>query len=327
MTQAVERQFQTVGDSQLVVNFAEIVLDYLLGGANPQGNLFVLHPLRNAGDNERFFGRERHFGTRPCRTHALRAIGLQHPGNTAALKPGFTLSDFAQAFDQYFRLNFARNDAMRAAPEQVKRHLLVGLLKHNNQTAARTLPEKIGNSVRWIRRQRRLEDHNVGGKFLNSGNGLIEALGLADNPYVVLKRKDLAQPDTENGLGIRHNYADRAFAVLRLNAVAWLDTTRSADRSAAHPSSFRAYLRGRTARKLPALKTVLVNHHTHSAPATILKTAHYSSAAIHLHVGFCAHDISRKRKRKIDSRTDRHIGIHAEQDAVSGNVLSLDRLP
>src|SRR5438105_4730944 len=90
---------------------------------------------------------------------------------------------------------------------------------------------------------------------------------------------------------------------------------------------FRAYLRGRTARKLPALKTVLVNHHTNSAPATIFKTTHHSSAAIHLYIGFCAHDIGGKRKRKIHSRTYRHIGIHAEQDAIGGNVLRLDRLP
>src|ERR1700738_797958 len=200
---------------------------------------------------------------------------------------------------------------MRAAPEQIERHLLFGFLQHDNQTAARILPEKIGNSIRWIRRQGRLEDHNIGGKFLNGSNRLIEALGLADNPYVVLERKYLSQPDAENGLRIRHNHADRAFAVLRLNAFAWLDTARSADRSAAHPSSFRAYLRGRAARKLPALKTVLVNHHTDSTPAPIFKTAPHPPAAIHLHIGSCAHHISGKRKRKVDSRTYRYIGIHA----------------
>jgi len=333
--QAVEREFQTVSHSQLVVDFAKIILDHLLGGANPQGNLFVLHPLRDAGDDERLFGRERHFRTRPCRTHALRAIGLHHPPDGAAVEPGFTLSDFAQAFHQHFRLNFARNDAVRAAPEQVERHLLVGLLQHNDQMAGRTLPEKIGNSVRWIRSQGGLEDYDVGGKFLNGGNGLIEALGLADNPYVIFERKDLAQPSAENGLGIRHNHADRAFAVLRLNTFAWLNIDRSADRSAAHHSSFRvlpvaSYLRGRTCsielRKLSALKTVLVNHHTDSTPATIRKTAHHSSATIDLHVGFCAHDIGRKRECKIDSRTYRHIGIHAEQDTVGGNVLGLDCL-
>src|ERR1035441_431976 len=47
--QAVEREFQTVGDSQLVVNLAEIILDHLLGGAHAQGNLFVLHALGNPG--------------------------------------------------------------------------------------------------------------------------------------------------------------------------------------------------------------------------------------------------------------------------------------
>src|SRR5260221_6353297 len=183
------------------------------------------------------------------------------------------------------------------------------------------------NSVCGIRRQGRREDHNIGGKLLNGSKGLIEALGLADNPNVVFKREDLSQPDTENGLGIRHNHADRAFAVLRLDAFAWLDTTRSADRSAAHPSSFRAYLRGRTsARKLSALKTVLVNHHTDSTPATILKTTPHSPGAIHLHVGFGAYDIGGKRKRKLDRRTDRHVGIHAEQDAIGGNILGLDRL-
>src|ERR1700694_923768 len=216
---------------------------------------------------------------------------------------------------------------MRAAPEQVERHLLVGFLQHDNQTAARILPEKIGNSICWIRRKGRLEDQNIGGKFLNSSNRLIEALGLSDNPYVVLEGKDLSQPDAENGLRIRYNHADRAFGVLRVNTRAWLDTSRSADRSAAHPSSFRAYLRGRTARKLPALKTVLINHHTDSTTATIFKAAHHSSAAVDLHVGFCAHNIGGKRKRKIHRRTYRHIGIHAEQDAVGGNILGLDRLP
>src|ERR1019366_8501790 len=78
--------------------------------------------------------------------------------------------------------------------------------------------------------------------------------------------------------------------------------------------------------KLPALKTVLINDHADSAAATIFKTAYHSSAAIHLHVGFRADDIGGERNRKIDSRTYRHIGIHAEQHTVGGNVLGLDRL-
>jgi hypothetical protein len=134
----------------------------------------------------------------------------------AVFKPRLTLGDFAQAFHQHFRLNFPRNDAMGAASEQIKRHLLVGFLQHDDQTATRALPEKIGNRVGGIRSQRCLEDHNIGGKFLNGGNGLIEALGLADNPYVVLEGKDLAQPGAENGLGIRHESRGSCLCRLRL---------------------------------------------------------------------------------------------------------------
>src|SRR5260370_9554374 len=99
---------------------------------------------------------------------------------------------------------------MRAAPEQVERHLLVGFLQHDNQTAARILPEKIGNSIRWSRRKGRLEDHNIGGKFLNGSNRLIEALGLSDNPDVLTERQDLSHPDQENALRIPPNHPSRA---------------------------------------------------------------------------------------------------------------------
>src|SRR5208337_649169 len=90
-----------------------------------------------------------------------------------------------------------------------------------------------------------------------------------------------------------------------------------------HPL-FAPYPRGRS--RLPALKPVLVNDHSDSTPAAIRKTAYHSPSTVDLHVGFCAHHIGGKRNRKIDSRTDGHIGIHAKQDAVGGNVLGLDRL-
>jgi len=173
---------------------------------------------------------------------------------------------------------------------------------------------------------------------LNGVNGLLETLGLADHSDVIFEGKDLAQPGAENGLRIRHNHTDRAFALLRLKAFAWLDTYESVDRSAAHPSSFPTfpvtpYLRAEGRRgkprlygKLFALKTVFVNDYTDSTPATIFKAAHHSSVTIHLNVGFRADYIGGKRNRKIDSRTHGHIGIHAEQDAVGRNVLRLDRL-
>jgi hypothetical protein len=78
----------------------------------------------------------------------LRTIGLQHPPNGACFQPGLTLRDFAQTFDQHFWLDLARNDGMRAAPEQFQRHLLIRFLQHNHQAAvSRILPEDVRNRV------------------------------------------------------------------------------------------------------------------------------------------------------------------------------------
>ena len=98
-----------------------------------------------------------------------------------------------------------------------------------------------------------------------------------------------------------------------------------ADRSAAHPSSFRA-LPVAYRVQLPALKTVFVDDHADSAPAAIGKTAHHSPPAVHLYIGFRAHNIGGKRDRKIHRRTHRHIRIHAEQHSIGGNIFGFDRL-
>src|ERR1039457_940106 len=76
---------------------------------------------------------------------------------------------------------------------------------------------------------------------------------------------------------------------------------RAADRQTRQAASLR---------KLPALKTILINDHADSAAAAIFKTADHSPAAIHLHVGFRADDIGGERKRKNDTRTYRHSGLH-----------------
>src|ERR1035441_901607 len=72
---------------------------------------------------------------------------------------------------------------------------------------------------------------------------------------------------------------------------------RTADRQTRQAASLR---------KLPALKTILIDDHADSAAAAIFKTADYSPAAIHLHIGFRADDIGGGGKRKNDSRTHPH---------------------
>jgi len=54
MVQAIEREFEAISDSQLVIYLTQIVLDHLLGRAYANGDLFVFHSLRNAGNDQGF---------------------------------------------------------------------------------------------------------------------------------------------------------------------------------------------------------------------------------------------------------------------------------
>jgi hypothetical protein len=189
-------------------------------------------------------------------------------------------------------------------------------------------------------RKGRFENHNVSAENFWMAETVCSRLSAWPyNPNVVFESEDLAQPGAENGLGIRQDHADRAFAVLRLKAFGRLNAHRSADRTA--PKCCPSVLFSRPTRRghfsylnyratyranLLALKSVFVNHHADSAPAAIFKAAHHTSATIYLHIGFCADHIGGKRDRKVDRGTNRHIGIHAEQNSVGGDILGLDSL-
>jgi len=77
---------------------------------------------------------------------------------------------------------------------------------------------------------------------------------------------------------------------------------------------------------LSAVETILVNHYANAATAAVLKTAHHSPAAIDLHVRLRSDNIGGKRQCEIHSRTDRDIYIHAEEDAIGGNIFRLNPL-
>jgi site-specific DNA recombinase len=52
---AIERQLQPIGDAQLVVNLAQVVLHYLFRGADVVGNFFIAQTLRHTGNDVQFF--------------------------------------------------------------------------------------------------------------------------------------------------------------------------------------------------------------------------------------------------------------------------------
>ena len=108
MAQAIEREFQTIGNAEFVIDFAQIILYYLFGGSYANGNFFVLHALRDARNDQRFLGRELNFRARSRGPQVVAAKGFHDPMNRLVLEPGFAGGDFAQAVDQYLRFHFAR---------------------------------------------------------------------------------------------------------------------------------------------------------------------------------------------------------------------------
>src|SRR5579863_9105671 len=100
MAQTVESEFQTIGDTQLVINLAQIILYDLLGRAHADGDFFILHALGYAGNDQRFFGRELNFRARPGRPQVVSAIGFHYPMNGLVLKPWLAGGNLAKTLDQ-----------------------------------------------------------------------------------------------------------------------------------------------------------------------------------------------------------------------------------
>ena len=64
VVQAVEGQLKAIGDAQLVVDLAQIVLDDLLGGAELERDFLIALALGDAGDDRGLLGREPGLGAR-----------------------------------------------------------------------------------------------------------------------------------------------------------------------------------------------------------------------------------------------------------------------
>ena len=51
MVQAIERQFEAIGDAKLVIDLAQVIFDDLLRGPKLVGNLLVALALSDTGDD------------------------------------------------------------------------------------------------------------------------------------------------------------------------------------------------------------------------------------------------------------------------------------
>jgi len=125
MMQAVERQFQAIGNAELVIHLPQIVFDDLLSRTKLVGNFLVALALGNAGDDGQLFRGKTRLGSRAGQRSRLRTIGLNNPVDRLVVDPGFPGCDLTHAFYQQVRRDRPGNDAPDTAA--VKLHC-VGLI-------------------------------------------------------------------------------------------------------------------------------------------------------------------------------------------------------
>jgi len=96
--QAVERELESIGNTELVKNLIQVVLDDLLGGTEFMGYLLVAHAQRDAGNDRQLLWSE--VRQRAGRRRGLRAVGLDHQVDGLVIYPDFSCGDRADALDK-----------------------------------------------------------------------------------------------------------------------------------------------------------------------------------------------------------------------------------
>ena len=107
-----QRKLKTIGDTDLVVDIAQIVLDHLLGGAEFGGDFLVLITLHDQGNDTQFLLRE-----------AVDDAGTDHvvladfDGNGIVLDPGVTARNGAHAIEQVRSGHVAEDNTVSTGAE------------------------------------------------------------------------------------------------------------------------------------------------------------------------------------------------------------------
>src|ERR1700679_3751371 len=81
VVKAVKGKLQAVRDTELVIDFAQIVLNDLLSGTNLVSNFLVAHTARDATDNGQFFFRELGLNFGISEAGGLSAVGFDDPAD------------------------------------------------------------------------------------------------------------------------------------------------------------------------------------------------------------------------------------------------------
>jgi len=126
VVEAVESELQAVGDTELVVDLAEVVLDDLLGGADLVSDFFVAHAAGDAADDGKLLFGELGLNLGVGEAGGLGAVGFDDPADGLVVDPCLAFGDLADTLNEEVRRDGARDDATDAAAVEFDGVGLVG---------------------------------------------------------------------------------------------------------------------------------------------------------------------------------------------------------
>ena len=205
MVQAVQGELKTVGDAELVVDLAQVVLDNLFCCADLVGDFLVAHASGDTADDREFLLRELGLDLGVGEAGGLGTVGLDDPTDGLIVDPGLTLGDFADAFDQKIGRDGAWDNATDAAAIKLHGIGLVGLGNLDDELGVGGLAHQLGDGVDGTGDELAFQDDNVGGVALQGRVEIGEGFDLGDYTDIVFKSEDLSHADAIDGLGIRED--------------------------------------------------------------------------------------------------------------------------
>ena len=208
VVKAVQRQLEAIGDAELIVDLAQVVLDYLLGRSNLIGNLFVAHSASDAPDNGKFFFRELWLHPGVGERGRLSPVGLDHPTNRLVVDPRFTFSNLTHALDEQIRRDRSRNNATDATPVKLDGIGFIGLCDLHDELRIGRLPHQLWNSVDCPSDKLSFEKDHVGWITLKSSVKIRKSLDLSDDTDVILQSEHLLHSHAIDSLRISQDDPD-----------------------------------------------------------------------------------------------------------------------
>jgi hypothetical protein len=208
MVETVQGELQAVGDAELVVDLAQVVLDDLFGGADLISDFLVAHAAGDATDDGQLLLRELGLDLGIGEIGGLGAVGLDDPTDGLIVDPGLAFGDLADTLDKEVGGDGARDNATDAAAVELDGVGFVGFADLDDQLGFGRLAYKFRDGVDGAGDELAFEDDDVGGVALQGGIEVGEGLDLGDDSNVVFEGKDLLHAHAIDGLRVGKDDTD-----------------------------------------------------------------------------------------------------------------------